>query len=232
MTFLGVLRHQSFSEGPAGHPLPSSGTHSTARAFPRPTASLPLGQVGRLGPRGLQRAPCPLGYGRPVRAAPLSCEKGRGPSDKVLGPPHATSTAGSSLVFQSLPSPGQAGALHGMNFTTRCLWFHYEFPDPGQGPQPPGASPVSLGPQRQAEGGSLGSPWEGLPCLQDDSSGPGRSWVLVPGSLSCPAQSLGQGPAKAWIDYLTSEKGGRHWGSSQGKGGCPLVAPFWNGKCP
>lgn len=111
-------------------------THSCARTFPRLTASLPIGQVGKLGPRGLQ-SPCPPGRGRPVRAAPLSCEKGQGPSDKALGPP-ATATAEALSPPSPSPALPQAGVLRGMNFTTRSLWFHYEFPDPGQHLRPPG----------------------------------------------------------------------------------------------
>ncbi|CAN0002902.1 unnamed protein product [Rangifer tarandus platyrhynchus] len=118
-------------------PLPSSGARSSARTFLRLTASLRIGQVGKLGPRGPQR-PCPPGCGRPVRAAPLRCEKGQGPSDKALGPPHTTATA-EALSPPDLPQPcPEAGVLRGMNFTTRSLWFHYEFPDPGQHPRPPG----------------------------------------------------------------------------------------------
>lgn len=179
--------------GLPGHPLPSSGTHSTARAFPRLIASLPIGQVGRLGPRGLQ-SPCPPGHGRPVRAAPLSCEKGRGPSDKALGPPHATATAtataGRSLPSSPSPALPQAGVQHGMNFTTRCLWFHYESPHPGQHPQPRGP-PLHLSgqeasfPTQAAAGGSLGSPWEDFPVSQMTPVVPGESGAWS--QEACPA---------------------------------------------
>lgn len=92
-------------------------THSCTRTFPRLTASLPIGQVGKLGPRGLQ-SPCPPGLGRPVRAAPLSCEKGQGPSDKALGPP-ATATA------EALSPPSPSPALPRGRCAARNE-FHYE----------------------------------------------------------------------------------------------------------
>lgn len=48
--------------------------------------------------------PLPTGHGWPARAAPLSCEKVWVPSDKALGPPHITATAGGSAASQPLPA--------------------------------------------------------------------------------------------------------------------------------
>lgn len=68
-------------------PLPPSSAHSATRAFPRLTASLPIGQVGKLA-HGACRAPAhQVMVGLSAMTFSLSCEKGRGPSDKALGSP-------------------------------------------------------------------------------------------------------------------------------------------------
>lgn len=93
---------------------------------------------GEAGPWALQ-SPCPLGHGWPARAAPLHCEKGWGSSDKALGPPPHHHHHRRLYRLPVPPQPcTEAGVLHRMNFTTRSLCFHYEFPDPGQHPRPLG----------------------------------------------------------------------------------------------
>lgn len=81
-----------------------------------------------------------------------------------------------------------------------------------------------VSPLRQLTGGSLGSPWEGLPWLLANSSGPKRGWVLVPRSMASPGQHLRTGSARG-LDSLMAEWG-RTQGLSHGEGGCPLVVPF------
>lgn len=121
-----------------------------------------------------------------------------------------------------------------MNFTTRSLWFRYEYRDPGQRPQPRGP-PLHLGPggKLPPSGSSRGEPgqtWEGLPGLPDDCSAPRKSWVPGPGGPSCPAQPPRTG-SSAGGTVPTSEKG-RPPPSSRGHGSCPLVAPFGTAGVP
>ena len=108
--------------------------------------------------------PLPTRLWSACQGSSLRCEKGQGPSDKALGPPHTTATA-EALSPPVLPQPcPEAGVLRGMNFTTRSLGFHYEFPDPGQHPRPRGPPLHVYGQDRQQKkeaGTALGNDFPG-----------------------------------------------------------------------
>lgn len=202
MTFLGVLRHRGLRGACLG--TRSSPVAPTPPPAPFPGA-LPLCLLGRWGgwARGACRAPAHramVGLSGRLHGA---VRKAGAHQIRLWALPVTPPPQAALLPSSPSPAPPQAGVLRGMNFTTRSLWFHYEFPDPGQHPQARGGPPLPLSGQeaslstlRQQQEAARAALGKDFPTSQMTPVVPGgRSWSQE----ACPAlsNSVGWGPAEA-----------------------------------